>query len=434
MSRFNVDTDGLRSAAGRCDDISGSITGLGDQIRDVKYSLNNEMGRYSGVMSALDTCYTNSRRCSNKVSQYGSVGIRIANEYTNTENSVSGNIKLDKFGNVVNDANKLVDPQAMLNFLHNNPLGPNFFAPFIIGGIPISALWFIINDLYEADSPESKTDVHFKQDIWDMNGIKYKWDFKNKKWVKQESKDGEKVNPARKEYSFLEREFDPKSKKWVEPEEKEEKTGFEGMEKEVKLHEWKADAPSAEVWGTSGSKEGEYGKLEGSVDFVKAETHADAYAGILRAGGTVGASVTAFTATGLAQLGDDNLGGYVSGTVTVGKVGAEASGSIGLFDKYGNVNPNVEVGASAEAIGGEISGKVGAKILGTDVGVEGSVNYGVGAHANFGFGEGKFYVDIGASVGVGGSIKLDIDMSGTVNAVCDTAKAAWNGIKGLFGH
>jgi hypothetical protein len=93
----------------------------------------------------------------------------------------------------------------------------------------------------------------------------------------------------------------------------------------------------------------------------------------------------------------------------------------------------VKVGASAEAIAGEISGKVGAKVLGTDVGVSGSLNYGVGAHANIGFSDGKLSLDVGATLGVGASVKLDIDVSGTVNAVCDGAKAAWKGVKGLFG-
>lgn len=428
MSRFDVDTDGLKSAAGRCDGISDSIINLGNQIRDVKYSLDNEMGRYSGVISALNTCYENSRRCGYRVSQFGNVGTRIANEYANTENSISGNISLDKFGNAVN-LRKIFNPQVLLDFLHKFPFGPRFLFPFIIGTGPISALSYMIDAIY-ADPSGAATDIHVKHKFWEPDGKKYKWDSDKKKWIEEDSKDKDGKSHT-KEYS-LEREWDPKAKKWVEAAEKEKKTGFAGMEKEVKLHEWEANTPSDEFWSASGSMEGEYGKLEGSVDVAKYETHASAYAGLLTAGGAVGASFTAFSATGLAELGDDNLGLYASGTVTAGKVGAEASGSIGLFDKYGNVNPNAEIGVSAEAIGGEVSASAGAKVLGTDVGVTGSLNYGVGAHANVGFSDGKLSLDVGATLGVGASVKLDIDVSGTVNAVCDGAKAAWDGAKSIW--
>ena len=38
-------------------------------------------------------------------------------------------------------------------------------------------------------------------------------------------------------------------------------------------------------------------------------------------------------------------------------------------------------------------------------------------------------MDVGASFGVGASAKLEIDIGGTVDAVCDGAKAAWDGVK-----
>ena len=437
MSRFNVDTDGLRSAAGRCDGISGDITSLGNQLRNVKHSLNNEMGRYNSVLSALDTCFANSRRCSNGVANFGRAGVRIANEYSNTDDRISGNMQLDKFGNVVPNAGHFADsiiPPGPINFtelywshfghlLDNYPLGPHYFTPFLPIG-PYSALNYILRDT------KTETEDHFKHTFWKNDGTKYKWDSKKKKWV--EEKDKKEHSKLKKEYS-LEREWDPKKKKWVEAAEKEKRTGFDAVEKEVKIKSWNKSTPDATVWSDSDSLEGKYGKLEYETKALTAEAHADAYVGFLTAGGTVGASATAFTTTSLAQLGNDNLGGYISGTATAGKVGAQAEASAGLFDKYGNINPNVKVGASAEAIAGEISGKVGAKVLGTDVGVSGSLNYGVGAHANIGFSDGKLSFDVGATLGVGASVKLDIDVSGTVNADCDGPKAAWKGVKGLFG-
>ena len=92
MSRYSVDTDALRGAAGRCGDISNNIGYLARQASNVKYSLNNYMGRYNGVISALDNCVTNSYRCNAKVNHLGNYGIDIANKYRQTEETVLGNI------------------------------------------------------------------------------------------------------------------------------------------------------------------------------------------------------------------------------------------------------------------------------------------------------------------------------------------------------
>ena len=42
---------------------------------------------------------------------------------------------------------------------------------------------------------------------------------------------------------------------------------------------------------------------------------------------------------------------------------------------------------------------------------------------------GKISVDIGATLGVGGSVSLEVDLSKTVNAVADGAKNVWSGLK-----
>ena len=96
MSRYSVDTDALRSAAGRCGDISNNIGYLARQASNVKYSLNNYMGRYNGVISALDNCVKNSYRCNEKVNHLGNYGINIANKYRQTEETVLRNITSSK--------------------------------------------------------------------------------------------------------------------------------------------------------------------------------------------------------------------------------------------------------------------------------------------------------------------------------------------------
>lgn len=203
---------------------------------------------------------------------------------------------------------------------------------------------------------------------------------------------------------------------------------------------------SVAAWEGAVSASGKYGSASASAKFGEAEAHAEGYAGLYQTdpttgkltfkpgiGGSVGASVTAFSAEEEASLGNDMLGVYVKSTQTAGKVEATAEGSIGLYDSKGNFNPSAYAGFGAQAIAGEITGSAGAKILGADVSASGSLNYGIGAHANVGYQDGKLSVDIGATLGVGASVKLEVDVGGTVDAVCDGAKAAWEGAKDAWG-
>lgn len=189
---------------------------------------------------------------------------------------------------------------------------------------------------------------------------------------------------------------------------------------------------SAQVWGTDGEFTGGIGGVSGSVSAVKGEYHSEAYVGALGIGAGVGASFCLFNASGKAYLGNEDAQLYVKGDVTAGKVGAEVGASAGLIDKDGDFNPSLYAGASAEAIAGEVSGAVGGKVLGTDVAVKGSLNYGIGAHANVGMHDGKISVDVGATLGVGVGVKLDIDVSGTVKAVGDAISNVGSFISDLF--
>lgn len=177
-----------------------------------------------------------------------------------------------------------------------------------------------------------------------------------------------------------------------------------------------------------------WGSASSETTFGKVEVNAQGSIGIGNIQGSIGASTTAFTNTEIVKLGNDNLGVYAKSTQTVGRLSAKAEGTASILDKDGNFDPSLYVGASAEAIAGEITGTVGAKIAGADVvAVKGSLNYGVGAHANIGYKDGKFSVDVGATLGVGGSIGLEIDVPGTVNAVKDHATAIWDGLTKQFG-
>ncbi len=195
-------------------------------------------------------------------------------------------------------------------------------------------------------------------------------------------------------------------------------------------------------WGAHGSYE---------VSALKGRADASAYAGLYSysedgtrhftpgVGAEVGLSVTALSASAKGQLGDEYFNLYGNVQADVGRPGANAGVNVGLFDPNGKLNPQLGVNASAEAIAGELKGTVGTTIAGTAVGVTGGVNFGVGAHANVGLVDGHMSVDIGASLGVGVSVKLDIDMSGTINAIADNtgaiadmASSAWTEFTGWF--
>lgn len=125
---------------------------------------------------------------------------------------------------------------------------------------------------------------------------------------------------------------------------------------------------------------------------------------------------------------------------------ADAKGRIGLGDDknmlgvYGNVDgkllsaeakakavfsfKEIYAGASAEADLAKVSATGGVSVLGTELGVAGSLKVGVGAHAKVGYTDRKLKVDIGAAVGVGVDLGFEVDVGGTVDAVTDLASSA----------
>jgi LysM repeat protein len=122
-------------------------------------------------------------------------------------------------------------------------------------------------------------------------------------------------------------------------------------------------------------------------------------------------------------------------------VGAEASGNVTV-----NIDPrkgDVKVGAGVDAFAGAKASATVKQTVGVaghdvgSVGATGEVYAGVGvkAKAEAGFEDGKFKatVELGAALGVGAGVKLnvDVDVVGTAKAARDTAVAAYNGAKNL---
>ncbi|MEG2814262.1 MAG: hypothetical protein RSA79_06645 [Oscillospiraceae bacterium] len=143
----------------------------------------------------------------------------------------------------------------------------------------------------------------------------------------------------------------------------------------------------------------------------------------------MGASVTGLNLTAEGRLGTESpIGLYGKAEANVLKAEAKAEAGLGMVD--GNFQANAT--ASAEALLGEIEGSAGVTVMGTDIGVTASANVGIGAHADFGYKDGKIKVDLGASLGVGASIGFEIDASKTIEAAQETAVKAWDFFVDIF--
>lgn len=215
-------------------------------------------------------------------------------------------------------------------------------------------------------------------------------------------------------------------------------------EKEIAVAEWKKKA------GISASLyEGAFDLQDfGNLDVVvgNAEAHAGVSAGLYVSktdadgkidrvfspgvDAEIGASVTALSVGWENQLlGDENFGMNADASISAGKVSAKADIGAQLYNEDGNLDVQLEASASAEAIAAEAEGSIGINVLGGEVGVSGSVNVGVGAHADVGYKDGVFKFDVGASLGVGVSFGVEIDVGGMVDTVCDKAETAWDNLK-----
>lgn len=178
---------------------------------------------------------------------------------------------------------------------------------------------------------------------------------------------------------------------------------------------------------------GEYGSA--GVSVLAANAYASAEAGLFtktedgrllcnpHIDAKAGASFSLLEASAEAHMGDEMFGAKASASATVGKVDASAKVSAGVFDEDGNLDLRLKASASAEAIAVEAKAEAGITVLGTEAKVSGSVNVGIGAHADIGYEDGVFSFDIGASLGIGASIAFEVDIGGTIDAVKDKAKS-----------
>ena len=201
-------------------------------------------------------------------------------------------------------------------------------------------------------------------------------------------------------------------------------------------------AHSIEGAALHGEISGSNGWAEGSAHYnvshgeAKASLYAGLYATKVDDNGNVhysfepgidaklGASYSLFDAEASGQIGGDNLNINGKASVSVGKVGAEAEAQLGFVDG----KPAARVSGKLEAIAAEAKGEVGVNVAGIEGTVKGSVNVGIGAHADVGFHDGKISCDVGLSFGIGGSVSIEVDVGGFVDNVASFAGDVADGV------
>jgi hypothetical protein len=146
--------------------------------------------------------------------------------------------------------------------------------------------------------------------------------------------------------------------------------------------------------------------------------------------GGVMLSAGLLTANWSDSIGDDMLGAHASANAEVLTANAGATGTINLLDEHGRINPSASVNASAELTAASVSAETGITVAGVDVTASAEASVGLGAHMNVGYQEGVVSLDVGAAVGIGGSVALEVDVGGAVNAVMDAAESV---LGNLFG-
>jgi uncharacterized protein YukE len=217
--------------------------------------------------------------------------------------------------------------------------------------------------------------------------------------------------------------------------EKDKKSGFAGsLGMKVVGTDAKASYAGAETYG-----KGEYMKGSAGAYFGYAQANAGAGVGIFTykdgkvkfepgAYAQAGASAMAGYAQAEGRISNDYIGAYGKADASLLKVGAEGKVAVGMVD--GKFNAGID--AKAQALVAEVGGTAGVSVCGVDVGVSGSVNFGVGVQAKVGFTDGKVSVNLGASLGIGASVGFEVDVGAMATKAVSGVKAGAAWVGGLF--
>lgn len=445
MSEFIIKPDDALIAA---DDIIYCAVWLNDCVSEIS-SVMNSIGNSLGYSSA-DIVSQLSDLCSELYDQdvnLTNLGLalqKIVEEYKKTEfyvaASAEGKHQVD-FGTYASQNSSYVLPWTIPSLITAQ------FAP----GVSLGIAGFSVLQLFR----KWWTDDSVLHGSLEENGWSTKDDSYNVKTdlLKFKNKEGKYVVPGMQrinDYNDKKNKwkdkggdyiYDFKTNSWKKALTDDEKKDFDNLAKDKKVLdgvditiasvgiEKKGYVGGLNIGKEIGDKDGTH--ASGEIGLLYGEAEANAYIGYLSAGVSAGASFSAVHAEGDTQWGSDMAGLYVKGEVDALKAEVGVDAYAGLKDKEGNFAPALHLKGEAEALLAEGSIKGGAKVLGTDVGVKMGVNVGIGAHADVGFRDWKLTLDLGASFGVGVSLKLDVDLSGTVDAICDFAESALDDVCGF---
>lgn len=336
----------------------------------------------------------------------------------------------------------------LLNGISEQSKNENTFAASLVDiGISQSVISILgaetsenLNNLFGKDTldaylakyvSEHSTQYFAKLEVQETDSLKGSGKFKNvNDWLKDKLQDSNLRDETDLPPTYLDKDGNVMNKK--------DAPSF--YEKQLSLAEFKKELQASVSLYQGNFDLEEWGML--NVTVGEAEAHGAISAGLYVIGADgekkfspgvdaeIGASVTGVEIEWENQLaGDEMLGINADASATVGEASANANVTAQVFGEDGKLDMQLNAKAEAEAIAVEAEGSIGANILGGEVGVTGGVNVGIGAHAEAGYKDGILKVDIGASVGVGASVSVEVDVGGMIDTVCDTAEAAWDGIQ-----
>ncbi len=405
MENFNVTLSGLTQRIEEEQKMTGTLSKFAEDIRFVSNSLSFQVRGRENLHNTLKRLADEVGGHSSDMKKMRSALGSVRDEYEKTERRICG---------YVND--HPITKEDIWNAV--TTVGKGFAINAMFPGA--GTVW-LVNEILKDEDWERKSKIgEIEHTLWD------KWDEKKKDNLGDahyEFENGRLVKKEKEENSADKKKTDAQKRKEV----LENITLWSGsIKKEGSLLHF----------GKDGDVETDWGSYTYSADFMKAETHMSAEVTMGGINAEIGMSLTAFTAEAAGQLGNDMLGVHGKADVEVGKVELTGKAGFGIWDSDGNFAPTAKVKLSAEAIAAEASLTAGIDLAGTKVDVKGSVNFGVGAHMDVGFEDGKLSLDLGASLGVGGSVKLDIDVSGTLDkldSVLDAASDVYSAASGFAG-
>ena len=431
MGRTYINVSEVERSSVKGDAAVKEVTGAAEGLRTVTWRLDAEILRRNNIRYRLEEAYRQAAQTERELRALCRSVQQGADLYEGTERRV------------------IYLSQSILG-LCNRKAYTNIYKPYEKGAVAIAtAAWSVLGKEVDEDSLAwyllkyqtgnaehylGKEELEAKAEGLFETGIKREWRENEEKKL---NKKLEKNNLA---WEKEDTDYYDKQDKEIE-----EKDAPDFYERETTIAEVSAEASvSKSFYEGVYSTGGEGCEVKAVVGNAEAHTSISGGFYVVEKDGSrkfspgvkaeIGASVTALDVEWKQQwLGDENLGLNTDIGVTVGKAEAVAEGIVQVFNDEGKVDVQVGIGASAELIGGEIEGSIGVNVLGGEIGVSGGINYGIGAHADIGYRDGVFKFDVGASLGVGASLDLEVDIGGMVDTIADNAEAVWDGAKEAWG-